>query len=214
MCRTGTARRQTLARRGSKGFRLQTWHSGATIGRILTTRSQCDLVLFHHRKPNARCKMGAQGNLDYFGSKTLQQMQLVRIGSDRSCEVCFRLMVFLDSIWSFPVWVVIQCHTNQIWPDKISSKPNFDLVYIFQKFKILVKGLGSGKFLKAFLALNKRPAKKGIKNSQMHDFQISILLLEDHPYVLKTCIIPMLYIDRNGWNLLGCWLMLSYFLLI
>ena len=142
VCRTGTARRQTLARRGSKGFRLQTWHSGATIGRILTTRSQCDLVLFHHRKPNARCKMGAQGNLDYFGSKTLQQMQLVRIGSDRSCEVCFRLMVFLDSIWSFPVLVVIQCHTNQIWPDKISSKPNFDLVDIFQKFKTLVKGLG------------------------------------------------------------------------
>ena len=43
----------------------------------------------------------------------------------------------------------------------------------------MLNGNGSGKFLKAFSALNKHPARNGIKNLKVYDFQISILLLED-----------------------------------
>ena len=76
-----------------------------------------------------------------------------------------------------------------MWPDKIS-------VEIFQQFKTLLKVYGSGKFLKAFSALNKHPARNGIKKFKMYDFQISILLLEDRPYLHRG----KRYVVRVGKN--------------
>ena len=62
--------------------------------------------------------------------------------------------------------VVLYDSFMALWTILVSSRPKFELEEISQKFNFLLKGTVSGKFLKTFYALNKRPVKNGIKHKK------------------------------------------------